>query len=81
MRRGVVSLRMPLAETCRAGDGPDLALTVTPAKAGAQRLMVQCLPLWVPAFAGMTTDGSKLPIFGHARRPGVNPKPAEPLYL
>jgi hypothetical protein len=41
-----------------AGSDPIFPLTVTPAKAGAQKLFVQRVPLWVPAFAGMTPGGN-----------------------
>jgi len=44
---------------------PKPALTVTPAKAGAQSLIGQRVPLWVPAFAGMTRDGRIPPTSGH----------------
>jgi hypothetical protein len=55
---------------------PKPALTVTPAKAGAQSLIGQRVPLWVPAFAGMTRDGRKPPTTGRSQQRAASLKAA-----
>jgi hypothetical protein len=56
-----------LKNSCPSGSDPIFPLTVTPAKAGAQKHFVQRVPLWVPAFAGMTPGGN-FPTGGRRRK-------------
>jgi hypothetical protein len=48
-------------KTCRSGSDPRSALTVTPAKAGAQAGTHGVKRLWAPAFAGVTKGAGNLP--------------------
>jgi len=67
------------AENRRSAIDPEADVPVTPAKAGAQSLIGQRVPRWVPAFAGMTRDGSKATHFPPSDNCNRIPESCHPL--